>query len=163
MRPVRGLSLEREYDRFLIGFAAAAEPFSRVLAVPGLTAVPELGLEVELTVTDGTEADKDAENYLWQANFDYDKIGPHLTLRNRRPGDRFCPSGMGGRHKKLQDYLVDGKVPRLQRDRIPLLCSGNNVLWLVGHRTDERFLAERDTTNVLVVRFRTAANGSSDF
>jgi tRNA(Ile)-lysidine synthase len=154
MRPARGLALEREYDRFLIGSIAAEEPFSRVLAVPGLTAVPELGMEVELTVTDGTEPDKDAENYLWQANFDYDKIGPHLTLRNRRPGDRFCPSGMGGRHKKLQDYLVDGKVPRLQRDRVPLLCAGKNILWLVGLRTDERFLAAPETKRMVTVTVR---------
>jgi tRNA(Ile)-lysidine synthase len=162
MHPVRGLCLERQYDRFLIGPAAAANSFSRMLAVPGLTAVPELGLDVELFVAKGATADKDAENYLWQANFDYDKISPYLTLRNRRPGDRFCPSGMGGRHKKLQDFFVDGKVPRLQRDRVPLLCAGENILWLVGLRTDERFLAQQDTKNVLVARIRTAACETPD-
>ena len=154
MRPAPGLALEREYDRFLLGSAAAVESFSRLLAVPGLTAVPELCMEVELIVANGAASDNAAENYLWQANFDYDKIGPHLTLRNRRPGDRFCPSGMGGRHKKLQDYLADGKVPRLQRDRVPLLCAGKNILWLVGLRTDERFLTGPETKRILTVTVR---------
>jgi tRNA(Ile)-lysidine synthase len=75
-------------------------------------------------------------------------------IRNRRPGDWFCPSGMEGRHKKLQDYLVDEKVSRRRRDRVPLLLGGENVLWVVGFRTDERFLARQDTKNVLVVTVR---------
>ena len=61
---------------------------------------------------------------------------------------------MGGRSKKLQDYLVDEKVPRLPRDLVPLLCSGEDILWVVGFRTDERFLPRPDTKKVLVVRVK---------
>jgi tRNA(Ile)-lysidine synthase len=93
---------------------------------------------------------------------DYDKIGFLLTLRNRRPGDRFCPSGMQGRQKKIQDYLVDRKIPRRLRDRIPLLCAGENILWLVGHRTDERFLPGPGTKRLLIVRIRNAECGMRD-
>jgi tRNA(Ile)-lysidine synthase len=125
-----GLSLEREYDRFVISAEETAGPFTHALVVPGVTRVPELGLEVETWIQNcgpdqenspvspfskgglsasppfvkggegGFEAISIGENYRWQAVLDYDKIGFLLTLRNRRPGDRFCPSGMQGRQKK---------------------------------------------------------------
>ena len=66
---------------------------------------------------------------------------------------------MQGRHKKIQDYLVDGKVPRRLRDRLPLLCAGEHILWVVGHRTDERFLPGPGTKRLLIVRIRNAECG----
>jgi tRNA(Ile)-lysidine synthase len=149
----RGLTIEREYGAFVINRAAPAEAFCHGVTVPGLTAVPELGLEVEFTLPAGAK-NNGKTNYLWQAAFDYDKLMPHLTFRNRRPGDWFCPSGMEGRHKKLQDFLVDEKIPRRRRDRVPLLLAGENILWVVGLRTDERFLAREGTKNILVVTVR---------
>jgi tRNA(Ile)-lysidine synthase len=132
----------------------AEEDFSHTLSVPGNTVIPELGLEVETRLAAGFQEPGDTENYLWQAEFDYDKIKPVLTVRNRRPADTLCPSGMAGRSKKLQDYLVDEKVPRRQRNRVPLLCSGADILWVVGHRTDARFIPGPDAKTVLHVRVR---------
>ena len=145
----RGLSIEREYDRFVVGMPADMPEFSSSLTAPGITVISELGLEVEIAIADGVSTFSEEKNYLWQAMFDYDKIGPFLTLRNRHPGDWFRPSGMGGRSKKLQDYLVDEKVSRRKRDRIPLLCAGDNILWVVGFRTDERFAAGPDAKTTL--------------
>jgi tRNA(Ile)-lysidine synthase len=152
MRLPQGLRVERAYERFNLSKAREAERFSHALAVPGTTSIPELGITIERSLPEGgTIRDADDKNYRWQALFDYDKIKPLLTLRNRQPGDRFCPAGMGGRSKKLQDYLVDEKVPRSERDSVPLLCSGEDILWVVGFRTDERFLPQADTKRVLVV------------
>ena len=52
-------------------------------------------------------------------------------IRIRRDGDRIRPFGMDG-SRKLQDYLTDRKIDRAWRDRIPLLCRGNEVLWAAG-------------------------------
>ncbi len=150
----RGITIRREYDRFIISTTSPVYDFSHALALPGTTTIPDLGVEVETRLTNGSEDPLDKENYRWQAVFDYDKISPLLTFRNRRPGDWFCPSGMGGRSKKLQDYLVDQKVPRQQRDRVPLLSAGEDLLWVVGYRTDFRFLPGPDTKRVLAVRAR---------
>jgi tRNA(Ile)-lysidine synthase len=147
----RGLSVLREYDRFIVRARTTVDAFSRTLAVPGRTAVPELGLEAEVALSPDGPGGKGNSNYQWQAAFDYDKMGTSLTLRNRRPGDRFCPSGMGGRHKKLQDFLVDEKVPRRRRDLVPLLVEGENILWVAGLRTDERFLPGPETKRVVFV------------
>ena len=147
----RGLLVGREYNRFIISTASAAQDFSYALTFPGTTMIPELGLAMETRLTQEREEQLDGENNLWQAVFDYDKLNPFLTVRNRRPGDTFCPSGMEGKSKKLQDYLVDKKVPRRQRDRVPLLYAGADLIWVVGYRTDFRFLPRPDMKRALVV------------
>jgi tRNA(Ile)-lysidine synthase len=151
-----GLTIERTYGRFLIGPSTETAPFACQLKIPGKTPVPGSGIEVETILCSGPEAPPDT-NYCWQAIFDYDKIGLPLQVRNRRPGDRFHPSGLGGKSKKLQDLLVDAKVPRRRRDAVPLLCSGSEIIWVMGMRTDQRFHAQADTKQRLLVRVRATA------
>ncbi len=150
MRLPAALTIERTYERFLIGPPTATAPFDYPLAVPGRTAVPECGIEVEALLCSDPETLLDA-NYYWQALFDYDKMCLPLRVRSRRPGDRFHPAGLGGKSKKLQDLLVDAKVPRHQRDAVPLLCSGAELLWVMGMRLDQRFLAQAGTRQRLLV------------
>ena len=64
---------------------------------------------------------------------DRDSVGESVTVRGRRPGDRFQPSGMSGT-KKLQDFFTDAKIPRSQRDNIPLLVTELGIAWVAGHR-----------------------------
>ncbi len=85
------------------------------------------------------------------ASFDFDKISPRLSFRNWRPGDRFAPNGMGGRQKKIQDFFVDAKIPKEDRHHIPLLTATEGILWVVGFRTDERFIATEQTTRILTI------------
>ena len=59
-----------------------------------------------------------------------------LHVRAREPGDRFQPLGMTGR-KKLQDFMVDAKIPRRWRDSVPLVLSNEGIVWVVGWRTAE--------------------------
>lgn len=54
--------------------------------------------------------------------------GCELRLRTRRPGDRFKPKGMGGRSRKLKDWMIDRKIPRHIRDQIPLLCADDAIV-----------------------------------
>lgn len=61
-----------------------------------------------------------------------------LKVRPRADGDFFYPSGLG-KKKKLQDFFVDEKIPRDERDRIPVVLSGNDIVWISGYRADERF------------------------
>lgn len=56
-----------------------------------------------------------------------------LTLRGPRPGDRIRLAGRGGQ-RKLSDLLIDLKVPRAERPGVLLLCSGDQILWVIGHR-----------------------------
>jgi tRNA(Ile)-lysidine synthase len=154
MRMPFGLIIEREYEKFVICFEVPPEGFSYTLKIPGVTLIPGLGMEVEAEIFDDIPAETSVKNYRWQALFDYDKIEPLLTMRNRQSGDWFCPAGMGGKSKKLQDYFVDEKIPRHERDTVPILLSGNDVLWVMGLRTDNRFLPGKGTKRVLMVQVR---------
>ena len=86
--------------------------------------------------------------------FDYDKIKECLTLRTRKTGDVLCIKGQGAlQHKKLKDYMVTEKIPRLRRDELPVLAEGNQVLWLVGYRISEFYKVDTHTKCILEVRF----------
>ena len=152
-----GLALTREYDNLIIGPRRSEPAFCVQLAVPGTTEIPSLALTVVAAIRESpprAEVDADQENYLWQAQFDYAKIASPLYLRNRRPGDWFCPAGMHGMRKKLQDFFVDEKVPRQGRAYAPLLATEQDLVWIVGMRTDGRFLAGPGTQTMLVVSIR---------
>jgi len=69
---------------------------------------------------------------------DAEKMKFPLMVRPRRPGDYFYPIGFG-RKKKLQDFFVDMKVPRDERDSIPVVVSGDDIVWVAGYRADDRF------------------------
>jgi tRNA(Ile)-lysidine synthase len=79
-----------------------------------------------------------------------------LTVRSRRPGDRLRPRGLGG-EKKVQDIFVDAKVPASERDGVPLVCAGDQVVWVVGHCIDERFVATSKTETALLLRVTRSA------
>ena len=77
-----------------------------------------------------------------------------LAVRYRRPGDRFRPFGLDGQ-KKLQDFLVDRKVARSDRDRVPLVVDENDrILWVAGHEIDEAFRVTGACRAVLILTLR---------
>ena len=86
------------------------------------------------------------------AYFDLDKLKFPLVLRHWQQGDWFVPFGMQGR-KKLSDYFSDKKFSRLEKEQVWLLCSGDEVIWIVGERSDNRFRVECATKRCLVVNF----------
>jgi tRNA(Ile)-lysidine synthase len=71
-----------------------------------------------------------------------------LLLRHWRMGDYFVPSGMKGR-KKLSDYFINQKMSASEKKNSWLLCSGEDIVWIVGKRLDERFLAKETTKEVM--------------
>ena len=82
------------------------------------------------------------------AQIDADKLRFPLTLRRWREGDWFIPFGMTGR-KKVSDFLIDAKVPLPEKQRQFVLLSGDDIVWLVGRRIDDRFRLTAETENVL--------------
>ena len=84
------------------------------------------------------------------ALLDADKLSFPLTVRRWREGDWFVPFGMSGR-KKLSDYLIDKKVSVAEKSRQFVLLSGDDIVWVIGRRLDDRFAITRKTENVLKV------------
>ena len=83
------------------------------------------------------------------ATIDLSKVQFPLTLRPVREGDAFCPFGMTG-HRLVSDYLTDLKLSVLEKRRqLVVTDATDTILWLVGHRTDNRFRVTNDTNNIL--------------
>ncbi len=76
---------------------------------------------------------------------DADKIAFPLVLRTWQPGDTFVPLGCKGK-QKVSDYLTDHKIDRFSKQSVKVLCSGNDIVWIVGCRSDERYKLNPKTT-----------------
>lgn len=126
------------------------------LVLGGETRIPELGLRVYTEVVPAAAvAGAEPPDEAW---LDRDRLPGRLAIRLRQPGDRLWPVGMEG-SKKLQDILVDAKVPRARRDRLPLLVAGDAVVWVPGVRRDRRFRPDAETRTVLRVVLRSDPEG----
>ncbi len=100
----------------------------------------------------GTEGVRLIDN-LFTAYFDLDKSGDKLVVRSRQPGDRFQPLGMS-QPKKLGEFMIDAKIPHAWRQRIPLVCSPQHILWVVGWRIDDRVKVIDSTRQILCLKFK---------
>jgi len=131
--------------------AAPGEVYT--LQIPGFTPLPawDLTMQAELLPRHQVEGIPGQEPRSPVAHLDYDRITLPLQVRARRPGDRFRPLGLAG-SKKIKDFFIDLKVSRRERDRIPLVVSGEDIVWVVGWRIDDRFKVGPRTSRVLVLR-----------
>jgi tRNA(Ile)-lysidine synthase len=83
--------------------------------------------------------------------FDYDKIGCEIFCRTRQKGDRLA---VGNGRKKLKDFLIDEKIPREERDRLPLIAFEDQILWVVGKRISTAYQVDGETKRFLTVQIR---------
>lgn len=109
-------------------------------------ATPELWIE-EREVIPGFAIPRDRQ----VACVDADKVTRPFTLRKCRAGDWFVPFGMKGR-KKVSDYLTDRKRSLYEKERQWVVCSGEDIVWLVNERSDNRFRVTEATRRVLLIR-----------
>jgi tRNA(Ile)-lysidine synthase len=85
------------------------------------------------------------------AYLDADKLLFPLVIRHPRKGDAFIPFGMHGR-KLISDYCIDRKMNALEKEMLWLLCSGKDIVWVVGERIDNRFRVEESTKRIFQLR-----------
>ena len=116
------------------------EAFSYTLKVPGEVDIPELGLRlrVERRAVAPWMFEGAGEGAALALPIER---GDRLVVRNRRPGDRLRPLGAPGT-RKLKDLLIDRKIPRDRRDRLPLLCLAQDderIAWVPGVTVDEAY------------------------
>ena len=130
-----GLEARREYDRLIFGHPDFDSRLleEQKLRIPGETVHRSLGLEME-TSLDFAHPLKGA----WEVCLDMEKLGTDARIRTRRDGDRFHPVGRK-KEKKLKDYLIEQKIPKSLRNRIPLLAVGEKVAWIIGHQVSAEF------------------------
>jgi tRNA(Ile)-lysidine synthase len=133
-----GRAVRRAYDRLTIIRETLRGPvgFRVRLQVPGVTVLPEQGWRVVARLEPGLIKDRAVRPGHLPARASLHFTGgkpPVLWVRSWRPGDKIAPFGMKGT-KKIQDILVDAKVPQNERLGLPIFESGGEIVWLPGYR-----------------------------
>jgi len=125
--------------------------FSRPLPIPGEVAIPEIGCVMSAEVGFSVENVPPSNGTV--AVVPKDKVAGGLAVRNRRTGDRLTPSAAG--HRKLQDLLVDRKVPRADRDRLPIVVDAHDrIVWVAGVVVDMDFRVTDSAQAVVILRLK---------
>ncbi|MDX2430107.1 MAG: tRNA lysidine(34) synthetase TilS [Bacteroides sp.] len=111
-----------------------------------------LPFSMDIEVMDRNELKK-IPNDKNTACLDIDEILFPLTIRRWQHGDYFYPLGMD-QIKKLSDFFVDEKVPVPMKERTWILATGKKIVWIMGHRIDNRFRIKESTQRVLILRLQ---------
>lgn len=92
----------------------------------------------------------DPEEANLQIVIDAEKIKTPFKIRFRQPGDRFVPLGMN-QFKKLKEFFIDEKVPKYERDLLPIFDDGEKIFWIVGYRIDNRVKRDEGSSRYLQI------------
>lgn len=133
-----GLRVERQYDKLLLRQAAAgqdgdAAPGQVDLPVPGKAVFGDFEIEAVESPWWGVVSSDPL-----MVTIDGSGLESGLKVRPWRAGDRFRPLGLKG-HKSLQDIFVDAKIARNERERIPVVTCGSEIVWVCGLKIAEDF------------------------
>ncbi len=158
-----GLTAHREHGLVHFRRREPSGPLpARPLAVPGQVTLPEVAMRITCRrLRHGPGPDElGARLTPREACLDAAEAGAPLSVRSRRPGDRFHPLGAPGGHR-LKQFFIDRKVPRHERDRIPLVTAPDGrIAWVVGHEIGEEFKVRAAGRPAL--HLRAARVGQSD-
>ncbi len=136
--------------------------FAYRLDGPGTIKIMETGGTVKMSQTMVTDQEMLTGSGPNTAFFDKKNVCFPITIRSIRPGDRFMPLGMQGT-KKVNTFLADSKVPRMERAAIPVLVSMDSIVWVAGKRIDHRARVRSTGIEVLTAEFMpTEGDGVSE-
>ena len=154
-----GVKAERLEDCIKLSAAASEEEVPEIPAAvevdPGRAGIYTWGnwtVETRVISAEGMpDMLSDIPSGMYTKWFDCDRMGQSLELRAREAGDYLVVDASGGT-KKLKDYYIDEKVPRSERDEIPVRASGDEVIWVIGRRISESAKVTEETKTILEVR-----------
>jgi tRNA(Ile)-lysidine synthase len=119
--------------------------FGQTLVVPGTITVNGCSLTVKENVPPVRFEDDPQRAYV-----DAGALKFPLTVRAWKNGDRFVPLGMN-KEKKVSDFFIDQKIPLFRKRTIPIVTSGDSIVWIAGLRLDDRFKITPRTKNALLL------------
>jgi len=125
--------------------------------IPGITYIEPLNACIESTVIDRNSFDFDVFKKLDNKSliqfFDYDTLKEGIYIRGRKKGDIIFPYKCKGT-KKLKDFFIDSKIPREEREKIPLVAKGKEIVWVIGYKISDKFKITENTKNILKLEFK---------
>jgi len=167
-----GLRVTLESEFIYISHWDASLPASKypsideevIIDIPGHYQIPD-GWTLTTEIVDNVnQALKKAleSNDLFQAWVDLGTQKTQIMVRGRKTGDRIVPSGMGGKSMKLSDLMINLKIPRRVRDRWPLICVGDVIIWVPGYRLAENVKIGPQTSIVVHFQLHDMSTSKSD-
>jgi tRNA(Ile)-lysidine synthase len=87
------------------------------------------------------------------AQLNAEKIQFPITIRKWMQGDRFIPLGMKSK-KLISDYFIDEKFSMIEKEQCWLLTSGEDVIWIIGNRIDDRYKITPQTRSILEIKLK---------
>ncbi len=155
-----GLAVTMGYGEFVVGHSLPRPDLPRVPAGAEIdfTAPDRVPLDGWTLIADILPPDPGIDLAMqnrdpWQAFIDGAQVGGRMVLRGRRPGDRFQPLGLAGHSKRVGQFMIDAKIPAHLRAEIPIVASPRHIVWIAGHRLDERAGIQEETVRVVRLRF----------
>jgi tRNA(Ile)-lysidine synthase len=136
------LSIDREH----LIISKKKTEFAEIEIQKGQTKVDQGNYQLRIEETTKIEISKDP----FVANLDAEKIKFPLVWRKWKAGDSFHPLGMDHK-KKLSDFFIDQKVSVADKEQITVLVSGNEIVWVIGYRIDDRFKVSQSSKKMLKV------------
>lgn len=135
-----------DYCEFLFQGKSIQLRFGKSIQVDLIESIPENWHE---------RVKKQGPDEVW---LDYDLLITPLIVRGRRAGDRLKPMGMQGHSQSLQDFFVNLKIPAQLRPFLPLVISGDEIVWVAGLRPSEAYKCGADTKRVLKIKIINSQN-----
>ena len=132
-------------DREFVFIEKIEDNFFKDILIDESTLILSSPLNISFKISSNDQMDKIKDT----ACFDYEKLVFPLVIRKWKSGDKFIPSGMKG-FKKLSDYFIDNKINRLLKEKTLLICSNDDIIWVIGHRIDERYKATSKTKKMYI-------------
>jgi tRNA(Ile)-lysidine synthase len=123
------------------------EPFEYALNLPGSVFVQEASVKISSEYKEKSQISL-GKNPI---HIDADKLYGSLVIRSRRSGDKFKPLGMSS-EKKLKEFFIDWKIPREERNLIPLITDSRNIIWVAGYQISEDYKVTDRTTRVIELK-----------
>lgn len=159
----KGLIVSKEGNRISFVVADSRESdikrldrdYCEELKIPGDVILPE-GSRLEAVIERGSE-NFEIPQKIYTKWLDYDKIKGGLCVRFRRCGDYLIVDEKGTK-KSLSRYMIDEKVPKNQRDFIPVLACESEILWVIGHRISAHYKISRETENIIRLEVKGEGN-----
>ena len=147
-----GVSVSKEGDRLVLYLRRADTSIKENELVIGRDNSISLLFSIKVELTDAVDLKLDSGTDV--ANLDESKIKWPLVVRSFMPGDRFIPFGMDGT-KKVKDFFIDQKIPKRRRNQIPIIEDMEKIVWIAGHRSDQRVRVDKTTGKVAVLKIET--------
>jgi tRNA(Ile)-lysidine synthase len=139
----------RQFDSLqILSRPAPANPsYSRGLEIPGQCRIPEIGATFRCATCSAPNLKTMRERCSIQAYLEPTRLPQSLLIRTRMPGDRYGGSG----HRKVKKMLIDNKIHQLRRPALPMIVSGNDVIWIPGFRPARNYEAMPESPSCILI------------